>query len=340
MLKFFKYVAAATVACLPILSIPYSVEVQVEASPTFNSPVLENVGVSNNRNSIDVYVLDSGYSFQAELPKNVRSFTSIDFTEEKGSLNQFKDCSGHGTVVASVLAEEAFASDVDINLYSLKVFGCEETASVTDTVGIYRGLTWILDNTEDGDTAAINMSLSFLAESEALESKVSELIERGFIIVTSAGNNGSDACELSPGRIDGVVTVGNIRIKPSNNESVVIESSNVGDCVDLYSRGTYICQVSDRMGKSCGGTSFAAPIVSARIAKYLSLNSELTSANTVELLKLDSEYSASGKYYYLPPSEHTVDQRYYSIPDVEFVEELTDTLGVENSAENLFRIIG
>lgn len=336
MLNIIKYIAVGSVACLPILSVSSSTWITAETSPTFYSS-LENAGLVNSENSVDIYVLDSGYSFQADLPENVISFTSIDFTEKKDSPNQFKDCGGHGTVVSSILAEEAFALDLDINLYSLKVFGCDETASATDTVGLYRGLTWVLDNTQAGDKAVINMSLSFLSNFEVLEAKVSELIERKFIVVTSAGNNAKDACELNPGGIEGVVAVGNIRIKPSNSESVVIESSNFGDCVDIYSRGSYMCKVSDRVGKSCGGTSFAAPVVSARIAKYLSIEPRLTNSRAIELLKLDSDYSNLGEYYYLQPSEHAVQKRYYSIPDVQVPESKS---GSPANSKNLLQTLG
>lgn len=315
-----KYPFIITILAFSFLITPSPESTAGHESPYAYSVNLENELMSDKASPITVYVLDSGYNFKAELPDSVVSFTSIDFTEKNGSINQFIDCGGHGTVVSSVLAEEATALSISVNLYSLKVFGCENTASVTDTVGIYRGLNWILENTREGDRGIINMSLSFAAGSEELEVKVAELVERGFTIITSAGNNGDDACQLSPGRMDGVITVGNIRIKPSNNESVVIESSNFGDCVDIYSRGTYMCQVSDRIGQSCSGTSFSAPIISAKAAYYFSNNPHLTSKQVLELLKLDSEYSAVGNYYYLSASENTIEKRYYSILEVESSE--------------------
>lgn len=263
--------------------------------------------------TIDVYVIDSGYNFHAELPDNVANVTSVDLTEPSGSNNQFKDCNAHGTPVSSILAEETNSSRTPINLYVLKVFGCESSL-VVSSVAIYRALGWVAENISDGRPSIVNMSLSFSGQNTILAGKVQDLIDMGAIIVTSAGNNGDDACALNPGKMEGVIAVGNIRVKPSNNESVMIESSNFGDCVDIYSKGTFICQVAENVGQSCSGTSFAAPVVSAIAASYLHHDPTLTSDNILALLLSNAEYSVQDEYYYIMPSEATIDKRHYQIP--------------------------
>lgn len=286
----------------------------IKGMQTGFAPVVEsNLQKPVNEKAVNVYVIDTGFNWSAELPSNVVGFTSIDFTEPQNSPQQFDDCKMHGTPVTSILSHEAEALGTPINVYALKVFGCEG-APVYNGIAIFRALEWMLDNADQSVPSVVNMSLSFAGGNFISQEQVEELVARGFIVVTSAGNDAGDACDLNPGKISDVITVGNIRVKPSNNKSVLNTTSNFGECVDLYSKGTFMCKIASNAAKSCSGTSFAAPVVSARIASYLYENGHLSPATLIGMLAYESEYSNEDGYYYLLPHESTLDIRHYQIP--------------------------
>lgn len=72
-------------------------------------------------------------------------------------------------------------------------------------------------------------------------------------MAVAAGNNGNDACGMSPGRVASVITVGAMTILDSRSSW-----SNLGSCVDLFAPGSDIISAyigSETVTASLTGTS-------------------------------------------------------------------------------------
>ena len=96
---------------------------------------------------------------------------------------------------------------------------------------------------------------------------MTSLLSAGITTVVAAGNDNSDACNVSPARVPGVITVG-----ASTQTDERASFSNYGNCVDLFAPGTNI--VSDWYSSPTAtsissGTSESAPLVAGVAALVL-----------------------------------------------------------------------
>ena len=90
--------------------------------------------------------------------------------------------------------------------------------------------------------------------------QVSNVIEQGFPVIVGAGNNKEDVTNVSPARVDGVITVAATSI-----DDVLADFSNFGPRVTILAPGQAIVVQND-INASTGpdklvtvdGTSFAA----------------------------------------------------------------------------------
>ena len=93
------------------------------------------------------------------------------------------------------------------------------------------------------------------------------LVEAGVLLIASAGNSATDACERSPGGVPSVITVG-----ASTQNDTVPEWSNFGPCLNMHAPGDLIYgawKKNDTHYKTVSGTSFAAPFVAGVAAMHL-----------------------------------------------------------------------
>jgi aqualysin 1 len=65
--------------------------------------------------------------------------------------------------------------------------------------------------------------------SSSINSAVSGAISAGVVIVTSAGNDGADACQQSPASVSGAITVA-----ATGSDDSRASYSNYGTCVDIF----------------------------------------------------------------------------------------------------------
>jgi subtilisin family serine protease len=86
-------------------------------------------------------------------------------------------------------------------------------------------------------------------------------------IVAAAGNSAIDACNTSPARVPGILTVG-----ASTGLDVIADFSNHGSCVDLYAPGKKVTAAwasGDAAAVYIDGTSFSAPLTAGAVALVL-----------------------------------------------------------------------
>lgn len=212
---------------------------------------------------VTVYVMDSGIDRTHSEFKNVTIEPGTDLVKGDTPVG----CQQHGTAVSSMVAGATFGSAKGVTLVPVRILGCDNRGSTAD---YWQAAEWIIANHPQGAPAVVNASLGNFGT--YLDTPTKAMINDGLVVVTSAGNDGVDACRQTPGNLPEVITVG--ATDASDREP---SWSNYGTCVDLYAPGANVQAAHDGApGASptglASGTSFAAPLVSGAAAQVLAEN--------------------------------------------------------------------
>ncbi len=165
---------------------------------------------------VRVAVMDSGIDPHDEL--NTKGW--VDFSDR---VNGYKptDNSGHGTSMAGVIAAringigfEGIADEAE--LYSVKIFNRENTASVSTVV---KAIEWCIAN----DIDIINMSFGMAQHSSILAKEIKKAYDRGILMIGAAGNDAGDI--QYPAAYPEVISVGSI--DPNLNASDFSDNEKV-----------------------------------------------------------------------------------------------------------------
>lgn len=188
-----------------------------------------------------------------------------------------KDCNGHGTHVAGIIAGETTGVSTGVILYSVRVLDCYNRGT---TSTIIQGLECVLSkvNNRSHRRAVVNLSLYSLKYNDgSIEKAVWNLMSHGVTVVTISGSikqRTTDSCKYTPSNIPGVITVAATGIQALSGriQDVVSPVTAGGACVDLFAPGTNITSASPYC-KSCytvnTGSSMAAPHVTGSVAMLL-----------------------------------------------------------------------
>lgn len=217
---------------------------------------------------VRVYIVDTGInSAHSEFTGRIASgFSSI------GSASSVEDCNGHGSHVSGLAAGTTYGAAKLATIVPVRVLDCDGTGSL---LGVLQGLDWIAKNTTVGQAAVVNMSLGG-EQNTYLDNAVTSLTSQGLAFVVAAGNSGLDACNTSPARVPGAITVA-----ASSKTDSWPTFSNYGSCVDIIAPG--VDAVSAWIGGastlvSASGTSMAAGVVSGIVATQMSYGYQSPSA--------------------------------------------------------------
>lgn len=169
----------------------------------------------------------------------------------------------HGTAIAGLLSSAAPGA----RIYAADIYGGAPTGGASSALA--RALGWLAGE----NVAVINVSLVG-PRNRVVEAVVSRLVSRGFIIVAAVGNDGPAAAPLFPAAYDGVIGVTGVDAR----DRVLIEAGR-GAQVDFAALG-----VQGRVR----GTSYAAPIVAARLATSLPSPSASAAQNAISSVRNDA----------------------------------------------------
>jgi subtilisin family serine protease len=205
---------------------------------------------------VDTGVLTSHNQFSSRVAPG---FTAI--ADGRGVT----DCNGHGTHVAGTIAGSTHGVAKGATIVPVRVLDCAGSGTLS---GVVAGLNWIAETATPGEPAVVNMSLGGGA-SPTLDAAVQSLIDKGMTVVVAAGNSTADACQFSPARVPGAITVA----ASAQNDSFA-SFSNFGSCVDVVAPGVGITSTwisSNTSTNTISGTSMASPHVAGIVAQQLAL---------------------------------------------------------------------
>jgi subtilisin family serine protease len=213
---------------------------------------------------VDVYVLDTGVAEDhPELdPRVDTGFDALTGDEERTR----KDCHGHGTAVASVIAGQTLGVANQAVVVPVRVMDCRGRYDVSSLV---KALNWVrAAHEESGGPSVVNFSAEEAIPphlSQTLHLAVQGLVSSGIPFITAAGNGGCAADSIAPARFNSALTVGSTTFGDHKDPD-----SNFGTCVDLHAPGQGVLTAHPlRDNGLLSGTSFAAPHVAGAAAIHL-----------------------------------------------------------------------
>jgi subtilisin family serine protease len=225
-----------------------------------NLPLNNSYTYTASGSGVNAYVIDTGIrrTHTQFGGRAVHGYTAI--SDGRGS----NDCNGHGTHVAGTIGASTYGVAKSVRLHAVRVLDC--TGSGT-TSGVIAGVDWVTKNRTR--PAVANMSLGGGASS-SLDTAVSNSIAAGVTYVVAAGNDNANACNYSPARVSGALTVASTTSSDARSSF-----SNYGSCLDIFAPGSSITSTwhtSDTATKTISGTSMATPHVAGVAALYLQNN--------------------------------------------------------------------
>ncbi|CAL9417106.1 S8 family serine peptidase [Streptomyces sp. enrichment culture] len=221
---------------------------------------------------VTAYVIDTGVrvSHKDFEGRATHGFDAVDNDESADDGN------GHGTHVAGTIAGAAHGVAKKAKIVAVRVL--DDNGSGT-TEQVVAGIDWVTKNHQGPSVA--NMSLGGGAD-EAIDEAVRKAIAAGITFGVAAGNESSDAGQVSPARVKEAITVAS-----STKEDGQSEFSNFGEVVDIYAPGSDITSTwndGDEGTKTISGTSMATPHVVGAAAVYLSGHKDATPDDVAKAL--------------------------------------------------------
>lgn len=181
----------------------------------------------------------------------------------------------HGTAVAHLMAGTKRSEARATRIFVADIFsGPRETSG--SSFALIKALDWLAAQ----GVPVINISLSG-PRNPVVASAVARINKRGHVIVAAAGNDGPAAPPVFPGAYEGVVGV--TAVDGSNR---VYRYANRGTYVDFSARGVAVPAIDAEGGvRDATGTSFAAPVIAARLAAQLRQPDPAASQRAIRGLK-------------------------------------------------------
>lgn len=216
---------------------------------------VKRVNYANYSGSNICWIIDTGIDLDhpdlaVDATKGFNAFTS---GKDAGTLD---DLNGHGSHCAGIVAAKNNSIGVvgvaaGATVVPVKVLDARGSGAYS---GVIAGVDHVAAKASSGDVA--NMSLGG-PTSQALDDAISNAASKGIKFAIAAGNDGANAANYSPARVNGT----NIyTISAMNSSDVFASFSNWGTPVDYCAPGVSIYSTyKNGSYNTLSGTSMAAP---------------------------------------------------------------------------------
>ncbi|MEU9824834.1 type VII secretion-associated serine protease mycosin [Micromonospora chersina] len=226
-----------------------------------------------------VAVVDSGVD-RSHPQLAGRVLDGVDFLDPGGDGT--RDCAGHGTGVASIIAAaprpgvafRGLAPDariLPVRVSEQQVVEGRESGRTVGAADFARAVRWAVDH----DADVVNLSVVLYADDPAVRAAIAYAVRRDVVVVAAAGNlHDSGDPRPYPAAYDGVLGVGAI-----GADGTRVAFSQTGPYVDLVAPGSDVLMAAPRQGHHrAEGTSYAAPFVAGTAALVRQYRPELDAA--------------------------------------------------------------
>ncbi|MEU5961262.1 type VII secretion-associated serine protease mycosin [Micromonospora parva] len=272
----FRAAPACATAPAPVRPVTATPWPQQRYDPARLAPLATGVGVT-------VAVVDSGVD-RAHPQLAGRVLAGADLLDPGGDGR--RDCAGHGTGVASIIAAAprpgvAFrglapgARILPVRVSEQQVVQGRESGRTVSADEFARAIRWAVDHGAD----VVNLSVVLYADDPEVRAAVRYAVDRNVVLVAAAGNlHDSGDPRPFPAGYDGVLGVGAIGADGGR-----ATFSQTGPYVDLVAPGSEVLTAAPGAGHHrVEGTSYAAPFVAATAALLREYRPELTAAQVAE----------------------------------------------------------
>lgn len=165
----------------------------------------------------------------------------------------------HGTAIGHLFAGTAAKPGARTRIHVADIF-----AGPRGTAGSTYALVQALDWMAAQGVPVINVSLAG-PRNAVVAASIDRLTSKGHVIVAAAGNDGPAAPPVFPGAYTGVIAVTAV-----DQRRQIYRYANRGSYVDFAARGVNVPSMDPKgLRTSTTGTSFAAPVIAARLAAAL-----------------------------------------------------------------------
>jgi subtilisin family serine protease len=211
-----------------------------------------------------VYVIDTGILIEHPDFNGRASFAEKAFCDGCPT----KDDNGHGTHCAGTIAGTTYGVAKKAKVVAVKVLDADGSGTYA---GVIAGIDYVAGKTKSVTQIVASMSLGG-PKNDAVNLAVKKAIDAGVSFSIAAGNENSDACNVSPASVAEAVTVG-----ASDSKDKAASFTNYGSCVDVFAPGVDIISTwNNGKTNTISGTSMAAPHVAGAMALFLSMDPSLS----------------------------------------------------------------
>ncbi|GAA1399185.1 S8 family peptidase [Catellatospora coxensis] len=201
---------------------------------------------------VHAYIIDSG--IDASHP-NFGTRASFDYNSIDSNNT---DCNSHGTHVAGTIGSTSYGVAKAVRLHGVKWLNCAGSGTTSSAVA---AVNWVRTNHVKPAVANTSWNMTY---SSTLATALTNMMNAGVFLATSAGNTGGNSCDRLPRNLTASLVVA-----ATTSTDARASYSSTGSCVDLYGPGSGIVSTVPGGGTgSKNGTSMSTPHAAGIAALY------------------------------------------------------------------------